>query len=165
MLPPRPNSRRLVAHRAGAVRTHRNDYLGYRESDRITATGDTTIVLRIGGPATVEMDALVLGVYHYGEGELSFEPEIGRRPVAEGQPAPHVAAYLAEFFGTVESQALDRDSLDWAQLRAAAYALSATADSVADIHDVLDFTLRRIDHHSYLQRPSTHWGQRQQRQR
>ena len=105
------------------------------------------------------MDALVLGVYHYGEGEVTFgPPRTERRPVPAGQPAPPVAEYLDEFFRQVQPLALDRDSLDWARLRADAYALAAPADSVSEVHDVVNFTLRRIHRHSYLQRPKTHWG-------
>ncbi len=140
-------------------RSSRNAYLGYQESARITATGDTTVTLQIDGVATTDMEAIIVGVYHYGAGTATVAPPITkRRTVAAKTPTPLVAGYLAEFFDLVRDKALDRDVLDWEVLQADAYALSANADSIAEIHDVLDFTLRRIDRHSYLQPPTEHRG-------
>ncbi len=124
---------------------------------RITAKGDTTVTLQVDGIATTDMEAVVIGVYHYGAGTASVEPPIAeRRLVVATPPSPHIASYLDEFFDIVRKRALDRDLLNWEVLRADAYALSATADSLSEIYDVLNFTLRRIDHHSYLQPPTEH---------
>lgn len=140
-------------------RSPRNGYLGYQESARITATGDTTVNLQIEGLATTDMEDVIIGVYHYGEGMAKVNPPtVERRPVAAASPAPHIADYLGEFFELVRGQALDRDSVNWEVLRKDAYALSARADSLSDIHDILEFTLRRIDRHSSLQPPAVHRG-------
>ena len=140
-------------------RNARNEYLGYRESGRITTARDTTITLRVRGLATADMDTVIVGLYHYGTGTATAAPPaVTRRTVPAAAPEGRVAAYLDEFFGLVREQALDRELLDWASLRADADALAAGADSLAAVHDVLDFTLRRIDRHSSLQRPLAHQG-------
>mgnify|MGYP000657101404 CR=1 FL=1 len=138
-------------------RSSRNDYLGYRESAKITAAGDTAVTLQIDGLATTDMEDVVIGVYHYGAGAARVAPpNVNRHQVVGTPPSPQVAGYLTEFFDLVRGQALDRDSVDWEVLRRDANALSATADSLSDVHDVLDFTLRRIDRHSFLQPPAAH---------
>ena len=140
-------------------RTSRNDYLAYQETARVKTDSDTTFTLTIGGLAAVEMDSVVFGLYHYGKGTLRAEPPlINRSAVPVATPKPEITAYLDSFFTIVRLRALDRDLLDWKQLRSDAYALSAPADSLADVHDVLEFTLRRIDHHSYLQKPDHYAG-------
>lgn len=140
-------------------RSPRNGYLGYRESARITAAGDTTVMLQLDGLATRDMEDVIIGVYHYGEGNARVNPPtIKRSAVVARVPNDHVASYLNEFFDLVKDQALDRDSIDWEVLRADAYALSANADSLSEVHDVLNFTLRRIDRHSSLQPPAEHRG-------
>ena len=103
------------------------------------------------------MDSVVVGVYHYGGGTATVDPPmIDRRRLPAATLKPEVAAYLDEFFGVVQPAALDRDLLDWTQLRSDATALAGDATSPADVHDVLNLTLRRIDHHSYLQPPADH---------
>ncbi len=140
-------------------RNARNAYLGYRESAKVVASGDTTVLLQIAGIATSDMDDVVVGLYHYGAGQAEVAPPvIERRSLEAALPSPHIASYLSDFFDLVQEQALDRDLIDWEGLRADASTLAATADSVAEVHDVLNFTLRRIDHHSYLQPPAEHRG-------
>jgi len=140
-------------------RSPRNGYLGYRESTRITATGDTTVTLQIDGLATSDMEEVIIGVYHFGGGVAKVNPPtVERRPVAAALPSPQVTSYLDEFFDLVRGQALDRDSVDWDVLRTDANALSANADSLSEVYDVLDFTLRRVDRHSSLQPPAAHRG-------
>lgn len=137
--------------------TDDNEYLGYRESARITAAHDTTVWLEVTSLATTEMRELTLGVYHYGEGTARIDPpNIVRLPVVSGHPAPRITEYLDTFFALATKWALDRDRLDWDKLRQDAYSLSAGADSVAEVHEVIDFTLRRIHRHAYLQPPREH---------
>ena len=140
-------------------RTAGNPYLGYRQSVKISTEGDTTATLRVNGVLTSEMDSFTVGVYHYGKGRVEVGlPAIRRSTLRGGAIAPPIADYLAAFFTAVRPQALDRETIDWEMLRTDAYTLAAGADSLPQVHPVLDFTLRRMHRHSSLQTPRAHRG-------
>ena len=139
--------------------TPRNEFLGYRESEPVEAKDSTDVTLSLEGWASAEMDSVTIGLAFYGAGSAVLQP-----PVIEVEPVPeyplnaYTTEYLREFFGYVRENALDRDSMDWPLLESDARALAARADSMPDMYELLNFTLRRIDKHSFLSAPRVHRG-------
>ena len=139
--------------------TPRNQYLSYKESERVSSADSTDVILRIEGLASADMDSIVVGVAFYGKGAAFLQPpSVHVESIAPGTPNDYVTRYLSDFFGYAKEYALDRDSMDWATLERDAKDLAALADTMPQVYEALNFTLRRIDRHSFLRPPREHQG-------
>jgi carboxyl-terminal processing protease len=77
-------------------------------------------------------------------------------PATAQQPdrtlSPQAAAYLAEALAVIRDNALRSDSVDWTELRHAAFDSAAGARVPVDTYRAIRFALRSLgDHHSFLQ--------------
>jgi len=66
---------------------------------------------------------------------------------------PEVVTYLDTFFSLVSTQVLDREQFDWADLRATADSLTATAKTPADTYAGLQTILFRVNKHARIMSP------------
>ena len=121
-----------------------NPFLGYREAtDSVTVFVDPTA------------DSIVIGcLLKSGERAEVSPPVIRFTPAPTATPVPVVVEFIREVLGYASRHALDRDSIDWSGLERDALALAADASSPEASHEVVDFTLRRVDRHSFLQPPT-----------
>lgn len=139
--------------------TPRNPYLSYKESERVSSADSTDVRLCIEGLASADMDSVVVGVAFYGKGGAILQPpSVHVESISPGKPNAYVTKYLSDFFGYAKEYALDRDRMDWATLEQDATALAARADTMPQVYEALNFTLRRIDRHSFLSPPREHKG-------
>ena len=137
-------------------RTQGDKYLGYLESDAVVAK-DTTLELEVF--VSAEMEAITVGVVHRGGATAQIQPpEVTITPLARTTLPPVVANYLDEALGYAKKYALDRDSVDWPAVTDDAYALASEATSPAGAYPAINFTLRRIDRHSFLRPPREQQG-------
>lgn len=108
-------------------------------------------------PIPREAEELVLGVGLLGTGVAQFG---GLRASLGGSgysaPAsPEAAAYLDDFLGIVESQAMMREQVDWPQMRKDLHSLTRGAKTTADTYPAIRFCLSALqDRHSRLLTPA-----------
>ena len=69
------------------------------------------------------------------------------------RPSDSVVRYLGEALDTLRRVALRRDSVDWNALRDSLLVRAAGAQSTRDAWPALQWALRRVDRHSFLQTP------------
>ncbi|MFK8162078.1 MAG: S41 family peptidase [Lewinella sp.] len=100
------------------------------------------------------MDSVRLGYYMDGAGEAWFKDlQWEELPLSTAETKEDVVRYLDTFFQIVSTNALYRERIDWAALRNDADRLTAGAQSTADVHDALQYTLQRVNKHSFIIRP------------
>ncbi|MEL7160736.1 MAG: S41 family peptidase, partial [Bacteroidota bacterium] len=101
------------------------------------------------------MDSLRFGCYLHGTGKAWFDDITFRPYVPEHATAnPAATAYLQEFFDTVRQHALGREEIDWGALERDARSLIPGAQSPADVHPAIVYTIRRINKHSFFLPPA-----------
>lgn len=67
--------------------------------------------------------------------------------------ADSVVRYMQEALDTLQRVALRRDSVDWRALRDSLFARTAGAQTTAETWPALQWALRQVDRHSFLQTP------------
>ena len=70
-----------------------------------------------------------------------------------GRTADSVLRYMQEALDTLRNAALRRDSVDWPALRDSLFARTAGAQSTAQTWPALQWALKQVDRHSFLQTP------------
>jgi hypothetical protein len=100
------------------------------------------------------MDSVRLGYYMDGVGEAWFKDlKWEELPLTTSETKQEVVHYLDTFFQIVSTNALYREKIDWAALRTDANRLTAGAQETAEVHDALQYTLQRVNKHSFIVRP------------
>ncbi|MEM9258333.1 MAG: S41 family peptidase, partial [Bacteroidota bacterium] len=127
---------------------------GYRQSTSLKGDTDWKEVTfeMILDPS---MDTLRLGCYLHGEGKAWFDDLTFEVYQPSQKTTSAVAlAYLQEFFDTVRPAALYREKIDWGSLEKDARNLATGAQTKADTYSAIQYTLSRINKHSFFQSPT-----------
>lgn len=130
-------------------------YLGYLNTGALTGDGNWEEV-SMTFTTDDRMDSIRLGCFLEGEGkawfdDLSFEE---LEPV-KGEMSKVAKAYYEEFFNKISSAALDGEKIDWKNLKLIAKKMAAGAQISADFHEVMQYTLQRVNKHSFMFPPAT----------
>ena len=100
------------------------------------------------------MDSIWLGFYMDGDGEAWFKDlQWKELPISTSETSDSVVHYLDTFFQIVSTNALYRERIDWDALRKDADRLTAGTQKTEQVHDALQYILRRVNKHSFIKKP------------
>jgi carboxyl-terminal processing protease len=89
--------------------------------------------------------AVVVATFHWGLAPMSAAAQTSSAMSSEAR------AYLTAALDTIESVTLGRDSLPWPQVRDSAFYYAFGARKPADTYGAIEWALRRVNKHSFLQ--------------
>lgn len=100
------------------------------------------------------MDSIWLGFYMGGDGEAWFKDlQWEEIPPNTSATKDSVIHYLDAFFQIISTNALYRERIDWDALRKDADQLTAGAQKTEEVYDALQYILKRVNKHSFIQKP------------
>ncbi len=130
-----------------------NSYLNYVATEGLSGTNDWTEV-SIDFYADARIDTIRLGCSLYGTGTAWFDDLSWQLTPFDTTPiGDTAAAYLDTVFQYLTTQALDRGQIDWPALRREADLLSAGAATTAETYGAIQYTLQRVNRHSFFMAP------------